>query len=71
MRTACVYLAYALCMPCVHLAYTLCMPLGNQAEVARLKYLACYSNKNDDEFGEDDYKRISYASVKPQANAFA
>src|SRR5271170_4874596 len=23
------------------------------------------------EFNEDDYKRISYASVKPQANAFA
>ena len=27
--------------------------------------------QNDDEFNEDDYKRISYASVKPQANAFA
>src|SRR5438876_183331 len=27
--------------------------------------------QNDDEFSEDDYKHISYASAKPQANAFA
>ena len=28
-------------------------------------------HQNDDEFNEDNYKCISYASAKPQANAFA